>query len=145
MPSTTSFFFEKTLTAFIILEVVGVNSYPNLVANLPVKRDALEGEQTGLDEYPFVHKTLQIGKVVTCVVTDVKHDRVCIEIGNCVLSHVKRFDLSREKSEQRTDRFTIGDKIDAKIISISEIKDENASRRIALSIKEMEEDSCFGS
>ena len=43
--------------AFIILEVVGVNSYPNLVANLPVKREALEGEQTGLDEYPFVHKT----------------------------------------------------------------------------------------
>jgi small subunit ribosomal protein S1 len=90
---------------------------------------------------PFVNKNIEINKVVTCVVTDVKHDKVCVEIGNCVLSHVKRFDLSREKSEQRTDRFTVGDKIDAKVISISEIKDQNASRRIAISIKEMEEDN----
>ena len=43
--------------AFIILEVVGVNSYPNLVANLPVNKDALEGEHTGLEEYQFVQST----------------------------------------------------------------------------------------
>jgi hypothetical protein len=42
---------------FIKVEAVGVNSYPNLVGNLPVSKAALEGEQIGLDEYPLVHNT----------------------------------------------------------------------------------------
>jgi small subunit ribosomal protein S1 len=42
-------------------------------------------------------------------------------------------DLSRDRSEQRTDRFAAGEKIDAKVISVS-----RKESRLSLSIKALE-------
>ena len=46
-------------------------------------------------------------------------------------------DLSRERSEQRTDRFAVGEKVDAKVTSV-----DQKNRKVTLSIKarEMDED-----
>jgi small subunit ribosomal protein S1 len=46
---------------------------------------------------------------------------------------IKRSDLSRDRSEQRPERFNVGDKVDAAIINV----DKN-SRRITVSIKALE-------
>ncbi len=52
-------------------------------------------------------------------------------------SFIRRADLSRDRSEQRPDRFAVGDKVDAKVVTI-----DRSGRKVALSIKvkEIEEE-----
>ena len=45
----------------------------------------------------------------------------------------RRADLSRDRAEQRPDRFAVGDKVDAKVTQI-----DRGSRKISLSIKAKE-------
>jgi small subunit ribosomal protein S1 len=52
-----------------------------------------------------------------------------------VTGFIRKSDLSRDRSEQRTDRFAVGEKVDAKITQL-----ERASRRVGLSIKAKEID-----
>jgi small subunit ribosomal protein S1 len=52
-----------------------------------------------------------------------------------VKGSIKRADLSRERSEQRPDRFAVGEKVDAKVISIDAKK-----HVLGLSIKQREID-----
>src|SRR5687767_4147452 len=57
--------------------------------------------------------------------------------GEEAVQFIKKVDLSRERSEQRPDRFAVGEKVDAKIVQVYP-----KSRRLTLSIKakEVEED-----
>jgi small subunit ribosomal protein S1 len=48
---------------------------------------------------------------------------------------IRKSELSRDRSEQRPDRYAIGDKLDAKITNI-----DKASRRVVLSVKARELD-----
>ena len=50
---------------------------------------------------------------------------------------IRRAELSREKSDQRPDRFAVGEKVDAKITAI-----DRSARKLSLTIKgrEVEED-----
>ena len=50
-----------------------------------------------------------------------------------ITTFIKRSDLSRDRSEQRPERFNVGDKVDAAITNL----DKN-SRRISVSIKALE-------
>ncbi len=58
------------------------------------------------------------GAVVTCTITDIKATLVNVCVNDAVTGTIKKADLSRERSEQRTDRFAVGEKVDAKIISV---------------------------
>ncbi|MGD9802579.1 MAG: 30S ribosomal protein S1 [Hyphomicrobiaceae bacterium] len=74
------------------------------------------------------------GEAVTCTVVAVQENGVEVKIGNSeITSFVKRSDLSRERSEQRPERFNVGDKVDAAVISV-----DKAARRIQVSIKALE-------
>jgi len=48
---------------------------------------------------------------------------------------IRKTELSRDRSEQRPDRYAVGDKLDAKITNI-----DKASRRVVLSVKAREMD-----
>jgi small subunit ribosomal protein S1 len=48
-------------------------------------------------------------------------------------SFIRRSDLSRDRAEQRPDRFSVGDKVDVRITNI-----DNKSRRLGVSIKARE-------
>jgi small subunit ribosomal protein S1 len=48
---------------------------------------------------------------------------------------IKRADLSRERSEQRPDRFAVGEKVDAKVVGI-----DSKKKIVTLSIKQRELD-----
>jgi small subunit ribosomal protein S1 len=86
------------------------------------------------------------GQVVTCTVTAVDDKGIEVQVNETVKGYIKRADLSRERSEQRPDRFAVGEKVDAKVISIDAKKNN-----LGLSIKqrEMDEDKAamaeFGS
>ncbi len=73
------------------------------------------------------------GAIVTCTVTEVQDNGLEVEFGDGVKSYIRRADLSRERSEQRPERFAVGDKIDARVTSI-----DKGSRKVGLSIKARE-------
>lgn len=76
-----------------------------------------------------------VGNNVTCKVFDIKPDRIIVEVVEGVYTSIKKTDLSRDKLDQRVDRFTIGDKVDAKIMSF-----DKEAKKIVLSVKGLEEE-----
>lgn len=75
------------------------------------------------------------GQVVTCTVTAVDDKGIEVQVNDTLKGSIKRADLSRERSEQRPDRFAVGEKVDAKVISIDAKKNF-----LGLSIKQREID-----
>ena len=74
------------------------------------------------------------GATVTCTVTEVTSGGIEVEFGNpAVKSFIRRSDLSRDRADQRPERFAVGDKVDAKVITV-----DRATRRVSLSIKALE-------
>jgi small subunit ribosomal protein S1 len=74
------------------------------------------------------------GDAVTGTVTSVSEAGIEVKIADSELtSFIKRADLSRDRSEQRPERFNVGDKVDAAVLSV-----DKAARRIAVSIKALE-------
>ncbi|MEM7569460.1 MAG: S1 RNA-binding domain-containing protein, partial [Pseudomonadota bacterium] len=74
------------------------------------------------------------GDVVTCIVLDVTDGGVEVEVGEGgPKSFIRRSDLSRDRTEQRPDRFAKGEKVDAMITSI-----DRSNARIGVSIKALE-------
>jgi len=74
------------------------------------------------------------GTPITCEVLAVQENGLEVKVtGTELTSFIKRSDLSRERSEQRPERFNVGDKVDAAVISF-----DKAARRIAISIKSLE-------
>ena len=77
---------------------------------------------------------LKRGDPVTCEVVTVQDNGIEVKIADSEFTtFIKRSDLSRDRSEQRPDRFNVGDKVDAAITSI-----DKASRRVSVSIKSLE-------
>jgi len=78
--------------------------------------------------------TLRKGAIVTCEVLDVKDGGLEVSIADTELTtFIKRSDLSRDRDEQRPERFSVGQKVDARIIQF-----DKKTRRIGVSIKALE-------
>ncbi len=78
--------------------------------------------------------TLKKGSQVTCEVIAVQDNGIEVKVVDTdITTFVKRSDLSRDRSEQRPERFNVGDKVDAAITNV----DKNG-RRISVSIKALE-------
>lgn len=73
------------------------------------------------------------GDVVTCVVTVVQESGIEVKINDSITAFIKKSDLSRDRQEQRTDRFAVGDRVDAKVSSV-----DKASHKVSVSIKALE-------
>ena len=83
---------------------------------------------------PFAEaKTLKRGSVVTCTVAAILDRGIEVEVGDGLRGFIRRADLSRDRSEQKPERFAVGDKLDAQITSV-----EKNTRRLALSVKARE-------
>ncbi len=77
---------------------------------------------------------LKKGAVVTCEVTEVKEGGIDVKIvGTEYTSFIKRSELARDRSEQRPDRFAVGQKVDARVIQF-----DRRTRRVTVSIKALE-------
>ena len=78
-----------------------------------------------------VHK----GSIVTCVVTAVQSNGIEVKVDEVLTGFIRRAELARDKGEQRPDRFAIGEKVDAKVMSV-----DRAARKLQLTIKGKEQD-----
>jgi len=99
------------------------------------ERVALGIKQLSEDPYEGALKGMGKGAVVTCTVSEITGNSVEVTLGEGISGVIKKVDLSRERSEQRPDRFAVGEKVDAKIISI-----DKKTRKVTLSIKAREID-----
>ena len=88
-----------------------------------------------LSEDPGEHAMDEIkkGSVVTCTVTAVEDNGLVVDLEGGLSGYIRRADLSKERSEQRTDRFAIGERIDAKITNL-----DRKERKVNLSVKARE-------
>ncbi len=75
------------------------------------------------------------GKVYTFNVTEVKDDGIAVQVVDGVTAFIKRSELSKDKVECRPERFSAGDRIDAKIVGL-----EKKTKEVKLSIKAYEVD-----
>ncbi|MGB6565994.1 MAG: S1 RNA-binding domain-containing protein, partial [Xanthobacteraceae bacterium] len=77
---------------------------------------------------------LKKGAVVTGEVTEVKEGGIDVKIvGTEYTSFIKRSELARDRSEQRPDRFAVGQKVDARVAQF-----DRRTRRVTVSIKALE-------
>ena len=97
------------------------------------ERISLGIKQVGED--PFASSdTLKKNDVVTCTVTAVQDNGIEVEVAAAGLKgFIRRSELSRDRSEQKPERFAVGDKLDALVTMI-----DRASRRVTLSVKARE-------
>jgi small subunit ribosomal protein S1 len=97
------------------------------------ERISLGIKQVGGDPLETVGK-LRKGSQVTCEVLAVQDSGIEVKLADSdITTFIKRSDLSRDRSEQRPERFNVGDKVDAAVTNV----DKN-SRRITVSIKALE-------
>ncbi|PHR61260.1 MAG: 30S ribosomal protein S1 [Robiginitomaculum sp.] len=75
------------------------------------------------------------GKTVTCTITEVNTGGIEVTYGddNEGKAFIRKADLSRERSDQRPERFAVGDKVDALIVKM-----DRKTNRATLSIKALE-------
>ena len=76
---------------------------------------------------------LSKGSIVTCTVSSISEKGLDVSVGDNINGFIKRNDLARERSDQKTERFGVGDKIDAMVTNI-----DKKLRKITLSIKAKE-------
>ena len=73
------------------------------------------------------------GSTVTCTIAEISESGLEVNVGDKLKGFIKKNDLSRERADQKTDRYGVGDKIDAMVTNI-----DKKSRKITLSIKAKE-------
>ena len=75
------------------------------------------------------------GSVVTCTVTDVQPGGIEVELSEGLTTFIKKSDLSRDRQDQRPDRFAVGDRVDTKVTSLNK-----REGKVNVSIKALELD-----
>lgn len=75
---------------------------------------------------------LKKGAVVTCEITKVTDNGLEVTVDD-MPGFIRKGDLSRERSEQRPERFATGEKVDAKVTTV-----DSKNRKLTLSIKALE-------
>src|SRR5262249_42710474 len=97
------------------------------------ERISLGIKQLANDPFEAGASKLNRGEVVTATVTAVHDNGLDVTVGDGVPGFIRKSDLSRDRSEQRPDRFAVGEKIDAKVTAV-----DKATRKLSLSIKARE-------
>ena len=77
---------------------------------------------------------LKKGAIVTSEVIEVKESGIDVKIvGSDLTAFIKRSELARDRSEQRPERFAVGQKVDARVTQF-----DRRARKVAVSIKALE-------
>ena len=77
------------------------------------------------------------GDAVTCVITAVTEKGLEVRVGDTLSGFIRRGDLARDRSDQRVERFAVGEKVDA---VISQIDSKNNKLTLSIKAREMAEE-----
>jgi small subunit ribosomal protein S1 len=96
------------------------------------ERISLSIKALGGDKFAEAAGGIKRGSIVTVEVTAIEDGGIEVEHEG-MKSFIRRSDLSRDRAEQRPERFSVGDKIDVRVTNV-----DMKSRRLGLSIKARE-------
>jgi small subunit ribosomal protein S1 len=96
------------------------------------ERISLSIKALGDDTFSDAVEGVKRGAVVTATVTAIEDGGIEVEY-NGAKSFIRRSDLSRDRAEQRPERFQKGDKVDVRVVNI-----DPKTRKLGLSIKARE-------
>jgi small subunit ribosomal protein S1 len=96
------------------------------------ERISLSVKALGEDNFSDAVDGVKRGAIITVVVTAIEDGGVEVEY-NGAKSFIRRSDLSRDRGDQRPERFNVGDKIDVRVTNI-----DPKTRKLGLSIKARE-------
>ncbi|MBT7356787.1 MAG: 30S ribosomal protein S1 [Rhodospirillaceae bacterium] len=105
------------------------------VLDVDVEKERISLGLKQLSEDPFASEmgSIKKGDTVTCTVTGITTGGIEVKVGDGLPGFIRKTDLSRERSEQRPDRYAAGEKVDAKVTQI-----DASGRKLTLSIKNLE-------
>ncbi|MEM0987970.1 MAG: 30S ribosomal protein S1 [Pseudomonadota bacterium] len=96
------------------------------------ERISLGIKQLGGDKFADATQGVKRGAAVTVEVTKIEDGGIEVEYEG-MKAFIRRSDLSRDRQDQRPDRFNVGDRVDARITNI-----DKSQRRLGLSIKALQ-------
>jgi len=104
------------------------------VTEVDVEKERISLSIKALDGDPFADAVggVKRGSVITVAVTKIEDGGIEVEYEG-MKSFIRRSDLSRDRAEQRPERFQVGDKVDARVTNI-----DSKTRKLGLSIKARE-------
>lgn len=94
------------------------------------ERIALGIKQLEKDPFQSGMEGINRGDIVTCEITEVVEAGLEVIVNGAVPGFIRKAELSKDRNEQRTDRFAVGEKVDARITAI-----DARSRRLTLSVR----------
>jgi len=108
------------------------------VLDVDVEKERISLGIKQLQADPFVEAAnageLKKNAIVTCEVTELKEGGIEVKIaGTEFETFIKRSELARDRSEQRTERFAVGEKFDARVTQF-----DRKTRKVSVSIKALE-------
>ena len=104
------------------------------VAEVDVEKERISLSIKAMDGDPFAEAIggVKRGSVITVSVSKIEEGGIEVDYEG-MKSFIRRSDLSRDRSEQRPERFQPGDKVDVRVVSI-----DSKARKLGLSIKARE-------
>ncbi|MBI6630496.1 30S ribosomal protein S1 [Pontibaca salina] len=96
------------------------------------ERISLSIKALGGDKFSEAVDGVKRGSVVTVAVTAIEEGGIEVEYEG-MKAFIRRSDLSRDRSEQRPERFNVGDKVDVRVTNV-----DAKTRRLGMSIKARE-------
>ena len=104
------------------------------VAEVDVEKERISLSIKALDGDPFAEAVggVKRGSIITVEVTKIEDGGIEVDYDGAK-SFIRRSDLSRDRAEQRPERFGVGDKVDVRVTNI-----DSKTRKLGLSIKARE-------
>ena len=104
------------------------------VAEVDVEKERISLSIKALDGDPFAEAIggVKRGSIITVEVTKIEDGGIEVEYEG-MKSFIRRSDLSRDRAEQRPERFGVGDKVDVRVTNV-----DSKTRKLGLSIKARE-------
>jgi small subunit ribosomal protein S1 len=106
-----------------------------VVLDVDVEKERISLGIKQMQADPFAEAgDLKKGSVVTSEVTEVKESGIDVKIvGTDFTTFIKRSELARDRSEQRPERFAVGQKVDVRVVQF-----DRRARKVSVSIKALE-------
>jgi small subunit ribosomal protein S1 len=105
------------------------------VLDVDVEKERISLGIKQVDSDPMADADFKRGQIITAKVVDVATGGIEVAFGEgeALRTFIRKSDLSRDRQEQRADRFSVGDRLDAMVTGF-----DKSSRKVSLSVKAME-------
>jgi len=106
------------------------------VLDVDVEKERISLGIKQLTNDPMTGDTFKKNQTVTVTVTEVTTGGIEVKFGPDdapMSAFIRKSDLSRDRNEQRVERFAVGDRVDAQVTNI-----DKAARKVSVSIKSLE-------